>query len=336
MYNLPLNNKYAKYTHNELELSIKSKYNKDDIQLASIMAQMAKNIIIFFPDTAVANWYIYRNSELYRTPLENFSQNIKNKIYKIFIENLTLQGYISLRSLELLNEINNLSYTIYGPTDYSKNEPSTLHPRFLLRISNAPFRIHFKDINDYFNCITSQDYQILLKQKLPIFIEEYNKTHNQQNVFTYKNIDPLCTYIDLNNDKQVIKYIYTFPEFYNYLKIYSPKTEYKFWVDFFLSYKCTAVARRHQETTNRIIRRIIEKNFFDDAKLFYLIINKKSVSHISIYFSKKLKANLRKDLNLSLICYSNCCIKHRKELKKMLGPKITLSARFKYMFGSSK
>jgi len=332
MYNLPIENKYDKYTFAELYLSMNSQFEKDDIQLASIMAQMAKSTTTLFLDAATSRWYAYRYSGLEKTPFKKFSQSVKNNIYKIFIDNLTLKGYVSLRCLELINENFNLLYKINGPTDY--REYST--HRFLLHISDSTFEIFIKDIKDYFSSITSQKYQGLLKAQFPRFIEEYNRTHKQKNIFSYENIDGLCTYIDINDERQVIKYIYNYPEFYNYLAVYSPKTDYKFWVDFFLLYKCTTIAKRHQETINKIIKKMIEKNFYNDGNLFNILVNKKSASHMSIYFSKTIKANLRKDFNLSLICYSNCCAKHKKELKRMLGPEITQSVRFKYMFGSSK
>jgi len=331
MYNLPVSNKYGNYTFVQLNQSI-LEIEQNDIELASIMAQMCKSYIVLFLDGNINSWYRYKHSRLDRTPFENFSQSIKNKIYKTFIEKLTLKGYVSLRCLELLNEHFNLKYTIYGATNWCNYDKLI----FLINLANAPFEIEFENINEYFKAITSKQYQILLKAQYPIFVNEYNKTHNQDNSFAYKNIDNLCTYLDLENNKQVITYIYNYPDFYRYLAINSLKKDYQFWIDFFLSYKCNIVAKRHQNMINKIIQQMIETNYFNDTKLFHIIINKKSISHMSIYFSNTLKSKLRQDINLSIICYSNCCQKHRKALKKMLGPKITTLNRFRYMFGANK
>ena len=328
MYNLPIDDKYTFF---EFNIKLSSKFHPDDIQLASTMAKMLKITTIYFLDETMSSWYLYKYSKLEHTPFTKFSQNIKNMIYKIFIDKLTLKGYVSLRCLELMNEEFNLSYHIYGPTDYSGSDTSD---RFLLYISNSPFQIFINDINDYFRNVTSQKYHKILKEKLPIFVEEYNKTNKQKTEFSYKDIDKLCIYLDVNNNKQVIEYLYSYPLLYNYLREYSPKTDYTFWVNFLLSYKCNAVAKRHQNTINTIIKNVIIKNFSDDEKLFNLFVNKKSASHISIYFSKTLKENLRKDLNLSLVCYGNSCVKHRKGVKRMLGPKITQSSEFRYMYGA--
>jgi hypothetical protein len=334
MYNLPINNKYDNYTFSQLNQSINSIIEQNDIELATIMAQMGKINIMLFLNEPINTWYRYKYSPLLGTPFYSFSQSIKNKIYKIFIEELTLKGYVSLRCLELLNENFDLQYEIYGATNWSGNYND--EPRFLLNIANAPYEIRFEDINVYFKLITSKKYQNILKKYLPIFVDEYNKTHNQSNIFEYKDIDQLCTYIDLKNDKQVINYIYNYPDFYRYLAINSPKKHYKFWIEFFLSYRCSIMAKRNQNMINQIIQKMIETNYLNDEELFNIIINKKSISHISIYFSNTLKSKLREDLNLSIICYANCCNKHKKELKKMLGIKVTNSDRFKYMFGANK
>jgi len=76
MYNFPIENRYDKYTFSELNLSINSKSEKDDIQLASIMAQMAKVTTTFFLDENINNWYRYKYSELDNTPFKHFQVEV--------------------------------------------------------------------------------------------------------------------------------------------------------------------------------------------------------------------------------------------------------------------
>lgn len=52
-----------------------------------------------------------------------------------------------------------------------------------------------------------------------------------------------------------------------------------------------------------------------------------------IYFSNALKSELRKDFNLSILCYKNSCSRFKDDIKKMLGSTITSSKEFKYIFG---
>jgi len=335
VYNLPIDNHYSKYSFDTLLLYLNDDFDSENIYLASKTAEILKKIMpLFFKGENIHNWYKYRSSYLPNSPFERFSQNVKNKIFKIFIDDLTLKGYVSLRCLELLQEKFFLKYKIIGPTDYKEGYRNK---RFLLRLSNSPFEIQFDDIEEYFQHITSEKYQILLQEHVQNFVTEYNQTHNLDNIFNYQDIDILCTYLDLNDNHKVIKFLYLFPEIYdNYINIQILKQNHKFWIDFLLAYKCSNVAKRNQEVINKIIKNIIEEYFIDNEELFHILINKKSTSHMSIYFSKPLKANLRKNMNFSLICYNNCCVKHKKELKRMLGVKITQTSQFKFIFGIKK
>ena len=304
MYNLPANNQYSNYSFDTLLLHLNNDFDNENIHLASKLAEILKKCIpLFFEENNICDWYNYRSSYLQDSPFEKFSQNVKNKIFKIFINNLTLKGYVSLRCLELLEEKFLLKYEIVGPTDYTEGYE---YKRFLLHLNNAPFEIIFDDIEKYFQCITSKKYQILLQKHIQEFVREYNQTLNQDNIFNYKDIDILCSYLDLKDNSKVIKFMYLFPEIYdNYIDIKTLKQDPKFWMDFLLAYKCSNIAKRNQKVINKIIKEIIEKYFIDNEELFYILINKKSTSHMSIYFSKILKANLRKNRACKINCVNH-------------------------------
>jgi len=318
------------YNIEEITLDLESEYGPNDLDTATYMANLMKFTNSFFFDSGIP--YHYKYSTLENTPFNKFSQKVKNRIYKIFIDEITLKGYISLKCLELFQDNFDFSYTLYGPTN---TEHSNYHKKEFL-ISDAPsfYRVETSNLNTYFKAITSREYQLLLTRNLPKYVDEYNSTYNKKHLYEPKKIDPLFKFLDLSDDKQVINFLYMFPELYDYLKEYHPKHDLEFWLQFFKSYMCTKVAKRYQEKVNLIIQKIIEANFSNNEELFYLLIKTKSSSHMSIYFSKSLKRQLRQDFNLCLRCYENCCTKHRKEVKRMFGPKITQATKFKYLFGA--
>ena len=246
-------NKYDDLSFNELSNIISLNKNSNDLDLANKISDLALfSFDYFFDDTVnifggenISVFYKYKYSEFKDTVFEYFSQDIKNNIYKKFIKNITLQGYISLKILELMSEKFDLKYTIYGST----KSDNTRAKRYMINIGRLKYQVNFEE-NKFFKIITTPLYFNLIKEYLPSFINEYNKVYDKNETLKVNNIDKLLQYVDLNNEKLIIKYIYNQPYFYTYLKSCAPQTKRTFWVQFFMEYKCSLVSKSNVEIIN--------------------------------------------------------------------------------------
>jgi len=328
MYNLPTENKYNNYSFREIIDIIKSNLDPNDIELATELTFLIKQSAILFSFEENMKWNTGR-SYFTDTIFSKFSNNIRNNIFKAF-HNLPLKTYVSLRALEILDKYFDVKYNIDG------FHYSAWGHYISLSTNKTPLQISIEELAIFFNSITNEKYKILLEQYLPIFVNEYNKTHKTNEIFICKDIDMVCTYIDLKNINQIVKYTYKTPSFYQYL-LDKNRVDIDFAKTFLDIFRCNSVSLKLNEKQIKIItKNLIENNFYEDSDMFYKFLRGQKTSHFCIYFSKHLKKQLRADLILSIECYANCCSKYKKDVAKMLGRKITDTHQFKYIFGTKK
>ncbi|MFX4238636.1 hypothetical protein ACOL20_09985 [Aliarcobacter butzleri] len=330
-----MENKYNNFTFNEIVREIYANKDMNNIDIANKMADILNfSFKYFFEEIAVAYdtnitiFYRYKYSTLEKTPFEYFNQKVKNTIYKKFIKNINLKSFISLKCLELMQSNFGLYYSLYGPTIHEKDKNS-IH---FITIGTSIFKIYFQ-IEEFYKILTSEEYLNLFETKFPKFIEEYNHLYNKQETISVNNIDILFQPLRLDDEEQVIKYIYNQPYLYKYLSKFAKQTKKSFWIKFLINFKCTGIKDIHIPIIEKLIKGIIEVNLSEDRELFFSFIGMKKKSHFTIYFSEKLKEELRNDFNKSILCYKNCCTKYKKDVKKMLGPSVTSTKEFKYLFG---
>lgn len=330
-----MRNKYNNFTFNEIVNEIYMNKDINNIDLANKMADILNfSFKCFFEEIAITYdsnitiFYRYKSSTFEKTPFEYFSQNVKNSIYKKFVNNLDLKSFISLKCLELMQNNFGLYYSLYGPT-IGQKDGNSCH---FITIARSTFKIYFQS-EEFYKILTSEKYFNLFETKFPEFIEEYNYLYSKYESIDIRNIDILFRPLRLYNEEQVIKYIYAQPYLHIYLSKFAKQTKKSFWIRFLMNFKCTGIKDKHISIIELLIKEIIELNFSEDIELFWMFIEIKNKSHFSIYFAQNLKNELRKDFNKSILCYKNCCTKYKKDVKKMLGPNVTSTKEFKYLFG---
>ncbi|MDQ1339612.1 MAG: hypothetical protein QG567_765 [Campylobacterota bacterium] len=318
----------------QLQNILNGDVHPDDYEMAKMVAEH----LFLFTEKFYGNYFIspmnysiYQRSHFETSPLSQFSQKVKNRLFKKFIKELSMRGYITLRCLELMQEFFDLAYTLEGP-----QLPTELHhaEQFIfIKLSSSYFAVNLENITEFFSIICSDSYLRLLDKNLPAFIEDYNKEYSKQKQFKHSDIELLVRHIDISNKQQVFRYIYAEPDFFTYVQNNHPRLDKKYWIDFLKYFKCSLVHKRHEKKIDFIFSSVIKSYFFNDEEFFDFVIQTESISHFAIYFSNSLKRKLRSDFNLAITCYKNCCVKHRKELKKILGTKVTSTQQFKYLFG---
>ncbi|MEV9600236.1 hypothetical protein [Aliarcobacter butzleri] len=330
-----MENKYNNFTLNEIVREIYANKDMNNIDIANKMADILNfSFKYFFEEIAVAYdtnitiFYRYKYSTLEKTPFEYFNQKVKNIIYKKFIKNIDLKSFVSLKCLELMQNYFDFNYSLYGPTIREDDE----NFKHFITIASSTFKINFQS-EEFYKILTSEQYLNLFETKFPEFMEEYNYLYNKQELITVNNIDILFQPLRLDNEEQLIKYIYAQPYLYKYLSKFAKQTKKSFWIKFLINFKCTGIKDKHITFIEKLIKGIIEVNLSEDRELFFSFVEMKSKSHLTIYFSQKLKKELRNDLNKSILCYKNCCTKYKKDVKKMLGSNVTSTKEFKYLFG---
>ncbi|RLA84614.1 MAG: hypothetical protein DRG78_00920 [Epsilonproteobacteria bacterium] len=319
-------NKYSNLSLKQLLTLTYDTRNKDNLDLANALYDVYK---LF--RTSDMNRFLSRY-EPERSPHNNFSKSIQNKLMLSNSINMNLiREYLTFKCLELLENNYNLLLKKSDDNYYDEDNITNLH---IDKFHHSRYLNYIELIKkNFFNIIISQEYNNLIKEKFPVFINEFNKQNNTDEALNYYETNILLTYINLNNPQQVVEYLYEYPISYDYIKICKAINIKEIVSSFLLSFQCNYILKYNIKGINTAIEKMISENYSDDEYLFYQLIQTKSKSHMAMYFSKELKSKLRKDFNLSLLCYKNTCQYYKKDVKRMLGRTVTSTTQFKYLYG---